>query len=462
VKLHVVESPSKIDRTSWDYISQNGTEEQVIAYLEENNLGRTDLDRIAWRMRDADFFSRVLVLLARRHVYNQTLWSYSIKHNALAAVRQYLLHCDSFLRQCGAAIDCQLLTIDPVERKSYQHMEYWPLVNARAHRLGGGRKILNNRFYEQYMRLMTILCYRPQLDDDDLMSVIYYMLLQDRTEEALAYFERVRPRRLATQLQYDYFDAYLGFYTDNLRRSRSIAEKYADCQVDRWKNLFVNVIAQLDEIEGKGVKVVDEEDRTQQQTQLAATEPSFDFEVESRKITIRYQNLESCVVNYYLMDIELLFSRKPFVQQYSDQFSYIRPNRTDTMALDPKKAEKIFQLPEDFHSSNVMVEIVGGGVKKTEAYFANTLALQLIENYGQVKVANQETGKPLSKVYVKVYARMQDGRVRFYKDGYTDLRGRFDYASLSTNELDNVSRFSILVLSKEHGAVVREADPPKR
>ena len=109
-----------------------------------------------------------------------------------------------------------------------------------------------------------------------------------------------------------------------------------------------------------------------------------------------------------------------------------------------------------------MVEILGGGVKKTATYFANTLALQLIENYVQVKVANQETGKPLSKVYVKVYARMQDGRVRFYKDGYTDLRGRFDYASLSTNELDNVSKFSILVLSKDHGAVVREADPPKR
>ena len=29
---------------------------------------------------------------------------------------------------------------------------------------------------------------------------------------------------------------------------------------------------------------------------------------------------------------------------------------------------------------------------------------------------------------MKVYAQMQDGGVQFYKDGYTDLRGRFDYA----------------------------------
>ena len=57
---------------------------------------------------------------------------------------------------------------------------------------------------------------------------------------------------------------------------------------------------------------------------------------------------------------------------------------------------------------------------------------------------------------------MKNGQVKFYKDGYTDLRGCFDYASLSTNELDFVDRFSILILSEEHGAVVREANPPKR
>ena len=49
-----------------------------------------------------------------------------------------------------------------------------------------------------------------------------------------------------------------------------------------------------------------------------------------------------------------------------------------------------------------------------------------------------------------------------YRDYCMKLRGRFDYGSLSTNELDNVERFSLLVLSEEHGATVREAAPPKR
>ena len=56
---------------------------------------------------------------------------------------------------------------------------------------------------------------------------------------------------------------------------------------------------------------------------------------------------------------------------------------------------------------------------------------------------------------------MQNGSVRFYKDGYTDLRGRFDYGSLSTGGIDQVRKFSILVMSDTHGALVREADPPQ-
>ena len=84
------------------------------------------------------------------------------------------------------------------------------------------------------------------------------------------------------------------------------------------------------------------------------------------------------------------------------------------------------------------------------------------DSAGLEELSCSDTGKPLAKVYVKVYAQMQDGTVKFYKDGYTDLRGRFDYTSLSTNELDFVKKFSLLVLSEEHGAVVREASPPQR
>jgi len=47
-------------------------------------------------------------------------------------------------------------------------------------------------------------------------------------------------------------------------------------------------------------------------------------------------------------------------------------------------------------------------------------------------------------------------------DRDADLRGRFDYATLSTDDLDRVERFAILVVSDESGATVLEAPPPPR
>jgi uncharacterized protein (UPF0332 family) len=200
----------------------------------------------------------------------------------------------------------------------------------------------------------------------------------------------------------------------------------------------------------------------EQQTKLASTEASFDFQVEAKKVTLNYQNLKQARVNYYLMDIELLFSRNPFVQQQSGQFSHIRPNLTQALELPEKQTALTFELPKQLHSSNVLVEITAAGQTKSRAYYANSLTVQVMENYGQVRVTHSATGQPLAKVYVKVYAQLQDGQMKFYKDGYTDLRGRFDYTSLNTNELDVVKKLSLLILSDEHGAIVREAYPPQR
>jgi len=232
--------------------------------------------------------------------------------------------------------------------------------------------------------------------------------------------------------------------------------------VDRWRNTFAAITAQLDEAAGAAAKPVDADDRNQKQTTAAALAPSFDLPVEARKLTINSQNLKSLRVNYYLMDVELLFSRNPFVQQFGDEFSAIRPNLTQEIALPENQTKLQTPLPESLANRNVIVEVVAAGQAKRQPYYSNGLSLQIINNYGQVRVTKAVDGKPVSKAYVKVYARSSDGSVKFYKDGYTDIRGRFDYASLSTNDLTTAQRFAVLILSDEHGAAVREADPPAR
>lgn len=66
---------------------------------------------------------------------------------------------------------------------------------------------------------------------------------------------------------------------------------------------------------------------------------------------------------------------------------------------------------------------------------------------------SDRNGKYLSKIYVKIYIKEKNGKESFYKDGYTDLRGRFDYASLISYELDNVEKFSILIMSDTLGTL---------
>lgn len=470
--LKVVERPTKVDKDSWDYISQFGSTEDVLAFLDQHNVNSLNLDRIAWRMHDPKVFEAVSTRLAGRHVYQHTLWSYSLKHNVVARAREFLMHADQIINDCGGRLQSTLLTIDPVERRSFEHLEYKPLVNARAHSLGKRRQIVNDRFFGQYHRTLKQLSYERTLDHEDLLTVTYYLLLQDRIEEAITTFARVNPDKVATKMQYDYCAAYLDFFTDDHQRARAIADKYIDHPVDRWRQTFAAITAQLEEAAGKDVKPVNDHDRNQQQTQLAATEPNFDFTVEAGQIKVDSQNLGFVRVNFYEMDVELLFSRNPFVQQFRGQFSSIKPNATLKVSMTddsadegdrgPGSATKTIPLPPAFQNKNVLIEIEGAGVTKTQAYYAHSLTAQIVENYGQVKVTRQATGQPVPKAYVKVYAQMADGNVKFYKDGYTDLRGRFDFASLSTNDLDTATKFSILILSDAHGALVREATPPKR
>ena len=460
--FRVVKQLSHVDKTSWAWISQNGTPEDVLAFLEQANVLRLDLDEIAWRMKDKAFFQKVTSLLEARHVYHDTLWSYGLLHNDPKTLGAWLEH-SPFADRCGLHLVSPLLTLNPVERLDYQHLEYAPLVNPRAHPVGARRKILNASFLAQYQRLMAVLSQKAVLADADELAVAYYLTLQDRVAEALDWYARVDRTAVPEQLQCDYLDVYLAFYRGDVETARRIAAKHARNPVDRWRAKFEQALAQLDEIEkGVAAEAADPENRDQAQGALAATEPALDLQVEAGRIRLDARNLERCTLNFYPMDLELLFSRNPFLSEGTAQFSYVRPVLSQTVDLKGGREPLTLDLPAGFRTKNVMVEALGAGLRKTQGYYANTLKVQVVETYGQLVVAHAETLRPVPGAYVKVYARMRGGEVRFLKDGYTDLRGRFDYASLNTNDVDDAERLALLVISDDFGAVVREAAPPRR
>lgn len=457
--LSVVDVPTTADTTSWQYISQQGTPEAVMDFLKKSNLNRLDLNLLLWRMKDKAFYQQVIDLLKSRAFFAPELWSYAVLHNDTEGLKTLLQYRDDFVAQSGPCIESALLNIEPVERKTYQHMEFAPLLNPRAHHPEGKWMITNDKLEQQYTSLVRVLAHRTAPRQEDLLALTYYLLLQDRVEEALIYFGQVKVDQLPARIQYDYLQAYLAFYREDSAAAAVIAAQYKDYPVDTWRERFAAVAAQASEIAGANAPATDQQPG---QDALAAQEPQLDLEVKEDALLIHYANLKSCELSFYPIDLEMLFTRSPFALADTSVVAGVKPMATLTVTFGDAKNQLEVPLPAEFATRHVIVKAEAGGIHRSGIRYASSLVAQLIERYGQIQITGKVDGKPLPKVYVKVFAQMQSGERIFYRDGYTDLRGRFDYASSSTLDIAQVQQFAILVISDEAGARVLTAAPPAR
>ncbi|MEO5726321.1 MAG: hypothetical protein ABI134_35055, partial [Byssovorax sp.] len=469
VTLEVVTEATAVDTGSWAHVSQHGTTDEVLAFLERENLGRIDLARVAWRMRDADAFARVTALLAARHAYDDRLWAYGLLHVDSRRAAEWLRHQEGLLELAGPALEGGLAPIDPVVRGAYQHLEYAPLINARAHQLGARRRILNDALAAQYRAFLDVVAHRARAEDADLLAAAHYAFCLDRVDEALSLLDRVRPERVTARLQLDYLSAFAACCRGDLDAARGLAAPWRDHPVDRVRARIAALLAMLDEAEGPGARsapptstsIADPASRDRTMDDLAARQPTLDLVADKGQLVIQHRNLTACELRFYRMDIELLFSRQPFVQGDVERFSWIDPGQILELSLGEGGRTPV-PIPEAMRGENLVVDAVAAGLRRSIAHYAHDLAVELAHHYGQVQVRRASTQAPLPAAYVKVYARQRGGEVAFYKDGYTDLRGRFDYATLSTDDLDRVERFALLIVSSDAGATVIEAAPPAR
>ena len=473
--LHVVDQLSKHDLKSWtSYISQLAPNDQVFEYLTNEDIFTIDLARIAWRMRDAGFFMKATDILRSRSTFNRRLWAYAITHQDKKAISE-LVNSDRDSIKNFVNINADLtpsfpdVTTNAWAIRNTQHYEFWPLINARAHQLGANRVILNDGFKSTYQVFLRDLAYRSELSKNDLLIACYYMLLQDRVEEGIALFERAKKAALeagacpeTVGLQVDYLAAYLDFYNEKPTVARDICAKHVAHPVLRWRRMFQEMKKQLDEYD-TGVRpedIVDPDDRNARMGKAAHSEPTLDVETVPGKILLNHHSLTTATLSFYKMDIELLFSSADYKPHDLGKFAYVKPNLSMTVNLAQEGNETQVVVPKELDNCNVMIEVIAGPHAKVVSYFSHSLLCKLSQSYGQVQVHDRNTGKPISRVYVKVFSLNKDRSNRFYKDGYTDLRGGFDYASLSTDELGNVDKFYILVMSPHNGTRILEAAPP--
>lgn len=451
------------DPASWAHVSQRGTLAEVVAFLARANLAapELELDRVAWRLSDPAAYAAILDALERRRAYHPALWAYALLHADLPRLRAWLR---TTIAQGGADLGPALavLDLDAEDTGAYEHLEYAPLINARAHRLGPALRILNDGLAAQYERFLDLVAHRPAATADDLLAGAAYLLAQDRVPPALALLARVEVAAIADRLQHAYLAAYAACLTGDLDAARALAAPWREHPVDRWRQRFAALLAMLDEVARPDTApaVLDPRSREQQLADHAASAPAFELSVDRDGIELRSHHVRALELRFFAMDIELLFSRQPFVHSDSSRFAFVEPGHRELLGDLPPTVR--VPWPAALRGKNVVVEAVAAGQRKGAVHYANDLAPRLAQPLGQLRVTRATDGAALPATYVKVYARMRGGSVAFYKDGYTDLRGWFDYASLSTADLDRVERFAILIAADDAGAAILEAAPPVR
>ncbi len=454
-QLHVV--PAAGDwRTSGDL-------GRVLAGLGSADLSGLDLAPLLGLLRDATAYRRITAALAARGLGTWVGQKYAFLHDDAAGIAAFLRNEPELMDQLGTVLSSRMLARDALAEGDLPVSDFAPLVNPRAHPFGEHPRILIAALEERYRSFLGALAERVLPTDLDRLMLCCHLLLQDRVVEARAQFVRARRDHLATGIQYDYARAWLALAAGDAAGAAAVAATYREHPVERWRWRFAELAAQAAEAGGKVVERDPLAGLAVRQENQSAAAPGLDLaQADETHLRIVHQRLTGCVLRFHPIDLELSYSRAPFAAVGSGApSSPVAPAAELDVPLSGD-ATTVVEIPAAWRGRAVQVEAVAPGCRAQLLLMASRCALRLASASGELTVVDSASGKPLPAVYVKVYA-LHAGKPQFHKDGYTDLRGRFDYATLTAaHALDGVTRFAILVTSSEAGSVVREVEPPQR
>jgi len=293
---------------------------------------------------------------------------------------------------------------------------------------------------------------------EERMCATYYMIIMNRTSDALRIFNSISVAPEDNQL-YDYMKAFLTVHADatGLISLSELTSKYLKSDNigpalrAKWRDLenFVGELRDCAEYNSEFVYESEDSKRNRKEVILA-------LESAGGNQVVKYKNIDKMIVKLYRIDIELMFTTAPFTRS-NNSYRFVEPTKVLEREFD--KEAKVNRVPltqlvghsDSDDAENVIFEVSAGERFINGSLFMHQLDLQLSES--QVRVLRKQEGTPVVKAYVKVYVQTfacPDGV--FYKDGYTDLRGRFDYRTVATNAADSVTKFGILVKTISNGA----------
>lgn len=525
------------DVTTWSFILKSGSKDDILSKLASSPLSSLPVEQLLPRLhKDKRFLQQVTSTLRSRQEYNEEIWRVALAVHHQELIKEYLMNQPSSYLDVGDWFVSDIYVNKPHSRldgswdNSLRNLEYFPLINSRVHKATRNATILNDKFKDQYDRFLKYLCQKPQYEVDDLLTLVVYLLAQDRIVEAKGKFETLSElmsaatqsqREYLQQLQYDYLQAYLSLCVEirtdssdvslDLPGIRKILDKYRDYPVERWNKMFKDMLQYVDEIEQSQTGPVPElagDDASASEQQEAATTTdegasddssevpvTVDFKIGSdNALVVRHRGVTELTVEYYSIDAETMFSASPLTlsdqgesesssesssSDSSHSYRLVKPNGIDAHTV--KRAvskDGVLTIPvlPQYLNTNVMISVSStppAATRTWKAYYSQTIVVQCLEKTGILKVISKTDGRPIRGGYVKVYAELKEGSrtTDFWKDGYTDLVGRFAYAQVSTGAaapagssndggLGGVKRFAVFVDGGREGCVVKTMPVP--
>merc|ERR1719289_506178 len=475
--IAVVDPRQIEDRSSWGYMCRDAEFGDLMSFIRNDlTLPKRDLSLLAPRGEsNLKQFKEICTVLRQRALYCQEFWrnAFNFGPDCRDEIEEYLNLDPDFQAYMyptfGDAMRVDpkrpLGSFDPLVRKTASYNEFWTAAGIPGKNLKhipDRPKIGNfDSTYHNYLLTALVNSYNLfSMSVEDRMCATYYMILMNRTSEAQRIFNSIKNIPEDNQL-YDYMNGFLTVHADatGLMSLEDLASKYlkSDCigpaMRAKWSALD-NFVAELRNCKGYEKEFVYESEESRRDR----SEVILSLECEGLTRTIVYKNLEDLTVKLYKIDIELMFSTSPFTRS-NFSYRYVEPTRTHNHVLDKEAKVNRLSLTDvtgEFKSDsgeNYIFEVISGEKCVNGSIYMNQLDVQLSDN--QVRVLRKKASTPVVKAYIKVYAQTinnKDGV--FYKDGYTDLRGRFDYKTVATNALDSVTRFGILVKTISNGSDV--------
>jgi hypothetical protein len=360
------EPPKKTELKNIKDILAQGSKEDILAFMRKENITNPkvfNFGDVYWLLRDEQFYVESLKILREKMIFNPVVWSYSLLHGDV----------NTFFEIIGMAPEDSNQNMDlyyfnnensshPLELKGFKFLEYHPIFNARFHQLANeGTSILNKQFHDTYKNFLKYLFEKRHLVTlEDKLVLTYYLLLQDRIDEAFSIYSAIpadAPNLAPFTLQYDYMGAYFDLYKGmpEFAKAKAICERYFDYPVVSWRTMFIEIANQLAEIDGE---------TTDNKPAAAAEVKTGDQEIlkaslNGPDINIEFGNLNSVKLEFFQVDLEVLFSLYAFRTSEFDKLVFSEPHHTESIPLTHSSSLQFhkYTIPDPFRARNVLVKV---------------------------------------------------------------------------------------------------------